>query len=172
MVSIQVLATPISGRLRSASVNPMALNMERAPARSRPSVIPRLMCLRSIVRDYRTSNADVKPQAPRPGGSLREPSPALSAVEGCPWWLSALFLDLTSPTKTGNLLSSRLPQLHDAAQEPSCLPSYSKIEPTPAPLRGTLPSSRPLEDAAQSTPSHAPHRRLTLMTSAIPYHSR
>src|SRR5215831_16038857 len=48
MVSIHVLATPIRGRLRSASVNPTALNMERAPARSRPSVIPRLMCLRSI----------------------------------------------------------------------------------------------------------------------------
>src|ERR1700682_1325946 len=60
MVSIHVLATPIRGRLRSASVNPMALNMERAPARSRPSVIPRLMCLRSIVRDYRTRNAVVK----------------------------------------------------------------------------------------------------------------
>src|SRR3954468_195882 len=48
MVSIHVLATPISGRLRSSSVNPIALNMDRAPARSRPSVIPRLMCLRSM----------------------------------------------------------------------------------------------------------------------------
>src|ERR1700722_10522499 len=38
----------------------MALNMERAPARSRPSVIPRLMCLRSISKDYRTRNAVVK----------------------------------------------------------------------------------------------------------------
>src|ERR1700741_221994 len=62
MVSIHVLATPMRGRLKSASVNPMALNMERAPARSRPSVIPRLMCLRSIVRDYRTRNAVVKPE--------------------------------------------------------------------------------------------------------------
>src|SRR5438046_3431596 len=62
MVSIQVFATPIRGRLRSASVNPMALNMERAPARSRPSVMPRLMCLRSIVRDYTTQGFDGKPQ--------------------------------------------------------------------------------------------------------------
>src|SRR5664279_6448422 len=62
MVSIHVLATPISGRLRSASVNPTALNMERAPARSRPSVIPRLMCLRSMVKDYTTQASDGKPQ--------------------------------------------------------------------------------------------------------------
>src|SRR5579862_3049073 len=48
MVSIQVLATPIRGLLRSSSVNPTALNMERAPARERPSVILRLRCLRSI----------------------------------------------------------------------------------------------------------------------------
>src|SRR5450432_4508775 len=56
MVSIHVLATPIRGRLRSASVNPMALYIERAPARARPSVIPRLICFRSMVRDYRTRN--------------------------------------------------------------------------------------------------------------------
>src|SRR5271169_358188 len=62
MVSIHVLATPIRGRLRSASVNPMALNMERAPARSRPSVIPRLMCLRSMVKDYTTLVSDGKPE--------------------------------------------------------------------------------------------------------------
>ena len=48
MVSIQVLATPMSGLLRSLSVNPMALNMARAGAWSRPSVMPRLRCLRSI----------------------------------------------------------------------------------------------------------------------------
>ncbi len=35
MVSIHWCATPISGRLRSSSVNPMALNMARAGARSR-----------------------------------------------------------------------------------------------------------------------------------------
>src|ERR1700720_364551 len=52
MVSIQVLATPISGLRRSASVNPMALNMERAGARSRPSVMPRLRCFRSMAKDY------------------------------------------------------------------------------------------------------------------------
>ncbi len=38
MVSIQVVATPISGLAMSSSVKPMALNMERAPARSGPSV--------------------------------------------------------------------------------------------------------------------------------------
>src|ERR1700679_3495616 len=57
MVSIQVLATPISGLRRSSSVKPMALNIERDGARSRPSVIPRLRCLRSIevktlMKDY------------------------------------------------------------------------------------------------------------------------
>src|SRR5580704_8785898 len=49
MVSIQVLATPINGLRKSSSVNPMALNMERDGARSRPSVIPRLRCLRSMI---------------------------------------------------------------------------------------------------------------------------
>src|ERR1700677_577196 len=49
MVSIHVLATPINGLRRSASVNPTALNMGRAGARSPPSVIPRLRCLRSIL---------------------------------------------------------------------------------------------------------------------------
>src|ERR1700756_417329 len=53
MVSIQVLATPIRGLLRSSSVNPTALNMERAPAREGPSVMLRLRCLRSIrLEDY------------------------------------------------------------------------------------------------------------------------
>src|ERR1041385_1460816 len=51
-VSIQVLATPISGLLRSLSVNPTALNIARAPARSRPSVISRLRCLGSMGIDY------------------------------------------------------------------------------------------------------------------------
>src|SRR5215471_12066991 len=64
MVSIHVLATPIRGRLRSASVNPTALYMERAPARSRPSVMARLMCLRSMVdspvKDYRSRDAGFK----------------------------------------------------------------------------------------------------------------
>src|SRR5215831_2593922 len=64
MVSIHVLATPIRGRLRSASVNPTALYMERAPARSRPSVMARLMCLRSMVKspvkDYSSRGAGFK----------------------------------------------------------------------------------------------------------------
>src|SRR5579871_222076 len=48
MVSIQVLATPMMGLRRSSSVKPMALNMARDGARSRPSVMPRLRCLGSI----------------------------------------------------------------------------------------------------------------------------
>lgn len=53
MVSIQVLATPIRGLVRSSLVKPIALNIERDPARSRPSVIKRLRCFRSIgVKDY------------------------------------------------------------------------------------------------------------------------
>ena len=55
MVSIHVLATPISGLVRSSSVKPIALNMARDGARSRPSVIRRLRCLRSIgLKDYDT----------------------------------------------------------------------------------------------------------------------
>src|SRR5438093_10826165 len=38
MVSIQVVATPTSGRARSSSVKPIALSIDRAPARSGPSV--------------------------------------------------------------------------------------------------------------------------------------
>src|SRR5271156_5632125 len=67
MVSIQVLATPISGLHRSASVKPMALNIERAPARSRPSVIPRLRCLRSMVKDYNK----LAPAEPRPHAAAK-----------------------------------------------------------------------------------------------------
>src|SRR6202521_3318967 len=48
MVSIQVLATAINGLARSASVRPMALYMARAGAWSRPSVMLRLRCLRSM----------------------------------------------------------------------------------------------------------------------------
>src|SRR5882672_571389 len=50
MVSIQVLATAIRGLARSESVKPTALYIARAPARSRPSVMLRLMCLRSMGR--------------------------------------------------------------------------------------------------------------------------
>ena len=38
IVSIQVVATPTSGLARSSSVNPTALSIARAPARSGPSV--------------------------------------------------------------------------------------------------------------------------------------
>ena len=38
IVSIHVVATPTSGFARSSSVNPMALSIARAPARSGPSV--------------------------------------------------------------------------------------------------------------------------------------
>jgi hypothetical protein len=39
IVSIHDEPTPMSGLARSSSVNPMALSMARAPARSGPSVI-------------------------------------------------------------------------------------------------------------------------------------
>src|SRR3954452_21003634 len=39
IVSIQVVATPMIGFARSSSVNPIALSIARAPARSGPSVI-------------------------------------------------------------------------------------------------------------------------------------
>src|SRR5205823_4027437 len=42
IVSIQVVATPIIGRARSSSVKPTAFSIERAPARSGPSVIAAL----------------------------------------------------------------------------------------------------------------------------------
>ena len=42
ITSIQVLATPTIGRLRSSSVNPTALNMAREGARSGPWVMIRL----------------------------------------------------------------------------------------------------------------------------------
>ena len=44
MVSTQVWATPTMGLLRSSSSKPMACNMARAPARSRPSYMVRLLC--------------------------------------------------------------------------------------------------------------------------------
>src|SRR5713226_4645158 len=43
MTSIQVLATPTSGRDRSSSVNPTALSMARAGARPGPSTRSRLL---------------------------------------------------------------------------------------------------------------------------------
>ena len=39
MVSIQEWATPMIGRARSSSVKPMPFSMDRAGARSRPSVM-------------------------------------------------------------------------------------------------------------------------------------
>ena len=39
IVSIQVVATPTIGLARSSSVNPIALSIDRAPARSGPSVM-------------------------------------------------------------------------------------------------------------------------------------
>src|SRR5258707_10338748 len=65
MVSIQVLATPIRGLVRSSPVKPMALNMARDGARSRPSVIRRLRCFGSIgLRDY-----DSKAESESVGGA-------------------------------------------------------------------------------------------------------
>src|SRR5579863_3159632 len=100
MVSIHVLATPISGRLRSASVNPMALYMERAPARERPSVIPRLICLRSIVRIYKNEGAVEK-------GVFSSVSPVAFVVN-------------VFACKNGEP-ASQVPQMHDVAQEPVML---------------------------------------------------
>jgi hypothetical protein len=57
--------------------------------------------------------------------------------------------------ENGEPARQRAPQSHDAAQEPSCLPTYSKPEltrePPPANFRWILHS----EDAAP-TPSQAP----------------
>src|SRR5215469_345886 len=61
MVSIQVLATPTRGLRRSSSEKPIALNMARAGARSRPSVIPRLRCFGSIgLEDYDNAGGKMK----------------------------------------------------------------------------------------------------------------
>ena len=45
IVSIHVVATPISGLARSSSVKPTPFSIERAPARSGPSVIAALFRL-------------------------------------------------------------------------------------------------------------------------------
>jgi hypothetical protein len=55
IVSIQVVATPISGFARSSSVKPTAFNIERAPARSGPSVIAALC--RFMCRSYALRSA-------------------------------------------------------------------------------------------------------------------
>ena len=53
IVSIQVVATPTSGLARSSSVNPTALSMARAAARSGPSVRAAEWRLAgSVVRSY------------------------------------------------------------------------------------------------------------------------
>ncbi len=49
MVSIQLVATPTSGRARSASEKPIALSIDRAPARSGPSVSAALLRLAGSV---------------------------------------------------------------------------------------------------------------------------
>src|SRR6185436_16437872 len=45
VTSFHELATPIIGRLRSSSFNPIARNIERCGARSGPSVTAQLRCL-------------------------------------------------------------------------------------------------------------------------------
>src|SRR5579862_3220304 len=57
MVSIQVLATPINGLRRSESLKPIALNMARDGARSRPSVMAWLQCLGSMMRGYNRNHS-------------------------------------------------------------------------------------------------------------------
>ena len=49
IVSIQVVATPISGLARSSSVNPTAFSIDRAPARPGPSVIAALCRFEPLV---------------------------------------------------------------------------------------------------------------------------
>src|SRR5436305_5565880 len=49
VISLHVLATPISGLLKSSSVKPTARNMERLGARISPSVMVRLRLLREVV---------------------------------------------------------------------------------------------------------------------------
>src|SRR5256885_8319055 len=48
MTSVQVFATPTSGRARSSSVNPTAFRLARAGARPGPSVRSRLLCFGSF----------------------------------------------------------------------------------------------------------------------------
>src|SRR4029077_12859590 len=98
MVSIQVLATPISGLRRAASVNPMALNMERAGARSRPSVIPRLRCFKSMAKDYNRNVSLLK----TPERLVIQRRYAIKRSEG-PWFFFAapcIALSNTGPSKT------------------------------------------------------------------------
>src|SRR5215468_5424560 len=45
VTSFHELATPIMGRLKSSSFNPIARNIERCGARSGPSVTAQLRCL-------------------------------------------------------------------------------------------------------------------------------
>src|ERR1700736_5823601 len=128
MVSIQVLATPINGRLRSASVNPMALNMERAGARSRPSVIPRLGCFRSM--DER----------------LQQRSGFEQCVEIAPEKRGTL-VQTTTPIR--RISTSGSPNRYDVAQEwTSHRPSNpKKLKPKP-PVTLARPDSQKPADAA------------------------
>jgi hypothetical protein len=61
IVSIHVFAMPISGLRRSSSVKPTALNIDRAPARSRPCVKTALLEL-IIYKPLLRSHALVKVQ--------------------------------------------------------------------------------------------------------------
>src|ERR1035437_2807936 len=110
MVSIQVLATPIRGRLRSASVNPMALNMERAPARSRPAVIPRLMCLRSIVKDYTTHGSDGKRESNEPRRTRSYTKVFVLSVFPCVPLCPSWFMLFAPRTKNGEPARQQAPQ--------------------------------------------------------------
>src|SRR3954447_16534943 len=144
MVSIHVLATPISGRLRSSSVNPIALNMDRAPARSRPSVIPRLMCLRSMAE---------RVQERKQVSKFR-----VSSFENRDH-LRSLNLKLETRNsklnKKGNPLC-RFPQLHDV--RPGIVMLAQSVKATRAPQVANLPALLLLEYDARSTKRDALRR--------------
>src|ERR1700691_5103071 len=144
MVSIQVLATPISGLLRSASVKPMALNMERAGARSRPSVIPRLRCVRSIVIKFREERLQHELSS--------RMDCHLERREG-PWFLHALATEMVQ-ARTKIPRSARDDKLRVRGKNGT----NSKLELKPARPAPTAPRCSPrLADAAPrpALPAHA-----------------
>src|SRR5579864_4688330 len=145
MVSIQVLATPIRGLLKSASVKPMALNIERAPARSRPSVIPRLICLRSMNRSLQEAMSYEHERRANNRCSLIAHSS----------WLA----------KTGNP-RCRFPKMHDVCpgDRHACPATQSRF--TPAPLREPPRAKRLPADAEPTwTPAPLPNAHASRLRS-------
>src|SRR5258706_10050291 len=155
MVSIQVLATPISGCRKSWSVKPMALNIARAGARSRPSVIKRLRCLGSIEFS--------KGRTIQSKGNTGE---RLSTRhDGCPSLVTSATgrrADLgtlcSTPAPYGYTLHHYRPKPEASAHPPQCpLPSL-----LPAPASNSLPA-RPPSHASRdrAAPTASPSRPAT-----------